>query len=211
MSGLGWSNPSRAQTTAAQVLPAESKAVRVRIVNYKQSKVYEAIVPDGPAKLLEANPVDAQRDPIGELVAHLMEKRVALQRAAATLPSQGRWLRWACFSPDHQFVLAGMQDQATTAVTEAAVYKVSDMSVIMSIDSGRIIQDFKWSEDSKSLVVLESSEHMSKSPWGLLAALSGHPIELQTYFLRTVLVESRANSSLEITDNIENGEAELAR
>jgi hypothetical protein len=50
---------------------------------------------------------------------------------------------------------------------------------------------------------------MSKTPWALFAALSGHPIELQTYFVRTLAVRSGEKLAVKIADDVENGEAEL--
>ena len=55
---------------------------------------------------------------------------------------------------------------------------------------GRMIRGLAWSPDSKSVAVLNESEHYSKSPVGVISGLAGHPIPHSSVFLDIVDVRT---------------------
>ena len=53
----------------------------------------------------------------------------------------------------------------------------------------RGMRGFVWAPDSKSIAVLNESEHYGKSPWEILAGLSGHPVPRNTVFVELFVVD----------------------
>jgi hypothetical protein len=54
----------------------------------------------------------------------------------------------------------------------------------------RSIRGFAWASDGNSIAILSETERYSKSPVGMLSALSGHPIPLSAVYLDIVNIET---------------------
>jgi hypothetical protein len=189
-------------------MDADQNVVIAWIVNYLQSSEYR-IGPGGPPVTLQPNS-DAQRDALAKIISSISATSSARRQAAALIQGQaGQIIRWANFSPDGRLVLAGFEDPSVGVMTSATVFRVSDLTPILRVRSQGFIRDSLWLQDSKILAILESTERMKMTPWGLLSALSGHPIQLQTYYIRWLDVDSRSDIRVKITDGVENGEGEL--
>jgi hypothetical protein len=183
----------------------------VEIANSAGVSRYGVMPPDGPVQLLNAKTSSNGGDSLVRVVARIQEKRRILESTAASVRgATSRPIGWAAFSPDHKLVLAGPENPTLSEITFATVYRASDFSPILSIEGNRRIRDLRWSDDSKALMILESTDRMKKTPWGLLAAVSGHPIELQTYVLLTVNIATQRQSQLQIIEDVTNSDGEFS-
>jgi hypothetical protein len=189
---------------------ADDNVVYAEIVNYLQAVEYR-IAPHGAPTQVAVHPyTNGQPDALARIIANISAARSARRQAAAMIHGQaGQSIQWADLSPDNRLILAGFQDPSVSAMTSATVFRVSDLTPILRVNAEGRIRDSLWSQDSRTLTILESTEHMKKTPWGLLAAISGHPIELQTYYVRRLDIDTRSDVRVRIADDIENGEAEL--
>lgn len=190
---------------------ADQDIAFVEIANYKEIVEYKISLPEGPATLVAAHQyTEGQNDRLGILVESIVAKQRASKQAAASIKdSDGQSIKWAKFSPDNRLVLAGFEDPSLSALTSATVYKTSDLKAIMQMKMDGRIRDSLWSANSKSLIILESTERMKKSPWGLLLALSGHPIEINTFNLRLINIDYKSDVRISIPGDYENPDAEL--
>lgn len=184
----------------------------VKIVNYEQSVEYRIHSTNGVAEAtrLSGQPANSG-DPLADVTAAVMESRKTRRQAVSTIRGSAEdSFKWANLSPDGVFALVGFQDPFVSAMTSSTVYRVAGLEPIKRINSEGRILDSLWSQDSKTVVILEVTERMKKTPWGLLAAVSGHAIEIQTLYVRIVNVESGAGSRLKVADGVVNGESELS-
>lgn len=183
----------------------------VEIVNYLQSVEYSMAGPQSTPILVSKHPrADAPLDPLGQISIHISETRGARKQATKLLDSQfGQNIKWANFSPDKRFVLVGLEDPSFESMTSATLFRTADSTVISQVKSEGLIHDSQWSPDSSSVAILESTERMSKTPWGLFAALSGHPVQLQTFYVRFIDSGSHNEKRVKVTTDIENAVAEL--
>lgn len=185
--------------------------INVEIVNYVQVAKYRINGENSPI-LLSTSPRTADsQDSLGQISMSISATRRARAYEATLLSAQyGRNIKWANSSPDKRFVLVGFEDPSIESMTTANLIRISDFSVILQVKSEGIIRDSLWSPDSKSLAILESTERMSKTPWGLFAAISGHPIELQTFYVRFLDLAPPYNEKrVKVATDIENASAEL--
>jgi hypothetical protein len=185
--------------------------VFVEIVNYARSSEYEIVFSDGsPIVTMVTSLANRQDDSLATIVSSISLTRSSQRQTAASLQGHSSQpIKWASFSPDSQFVVGGFKDPSVTVITSATVFRAADLTPILRIQSEGRIRGSLWSKDSKALAILESTERMKKTPWGLLAAVSGHPIEMQSFYLRRFDIRTRNNVRLKIADDVENGEAEL--
>jgi hypothetical protein len=186
-------------------------AVFVEIVNYVRSSEYKVTIFDGVPKVTMVNSqTNRQDDPLAKVMSSISSTRSSQRQAAASIQGHfGQPIKWASLSPDGRLIVAGFEDPSVTAITSATVYRAADHTPIMRVQSEGRIRGSLWSEDSKSLTTLESTERMKKTPWGLLSAISGHPIELHAFYLRCFDIGNRSDIRVNIANDIENGEAEL--
>jgi hypothetical protein len=144
------------------------------------------------------------------ILTSLRTKQTARKQAAASIGGHSNPpLRWADVSPDNGLVFAGVQDPSMSAATAGTISRYPGIEPLMRIESPGRICDAMWSQDSRSIAVLEVVESMKRTPWGLLAALSGHPIELQTFYLRLINVDKRSEVRVKVAEDVENGAAEV--
>jgi hypothetical protein len=167
-------------------MDADQNVVIAWIVNYLQSSEYR-IAPGGPPVTLQPNS-DAQRDALAKIISSSSAMSSARRQAAALIHGQaGQIIRWANFSPDGRLVLAGFEDLPVGVMNSATVFRVSDLTPILRVRSQGFIRDSLWLQDSKILAMLESTERMKMTQWGLLSARRPTPRLLHA-FVRHILV-----------------------
>lgn len=184
----------------------------VEIASNKQFEVYKVTRSRGAISVtsIHSRSPTIEQGSIADVTSSVVKRRYADRQAAAMIPGSAEHaFKWANLSPDKSCVLVGFQDPSVSAMTSAAVYRVAGLELIRHIEPEGRISDSLWSQDSKLVMILEVTERAKKTPWGLLAALSGHPIEIQTFDLRVVDVESKSEVRVKVADGIENGQAEL--
>jgi hypothetical protein len=94
-------------------------------------------------------------------------------------------------SPDRKYVARCM-----TSKKETEEFLVVDDKSGVTVchwkpQDSRGIRGFAWSPNSRSIAVLNTSNHVGKSPLELLSALSGHPVPHDTVFLDIMDVQTR--------------------
>ncbi|MDC4206841.1 MAG: hypothetical protein MPW14_17925 [Candidatus Manganitrophus sp.] len=189
----------------------EFEKMVIKIVNYSQSLEYLITTPTLEPVLIATQIRKAgPGDPLAEVVKNLVLSRDSRRESAARFRDKsGKPIKWANLSPDNNYALVGFQDPSFENMYSAALMRVSDRHVLYEIKVPGSILDSLWSHDSKVIAILESTEYMKKTPWGLLAALSGHPIKIQTFFVRAVDPISQRETRIKIVDGIENASALL--
>jgi len=205
MSGLG-------ATSLARVVSADSAGwLSVRIVNHQQANLYRISLPTMESFLV----ADELRksgtiDPLAKIIQDVKAKRASRRNAAAGFEgTHSQPIRWADVSPDKKYTLVGFEDPVFESMTTAQLVRKSDGQVVSSVEVEGIIRGSLWLPDSSAVAILESTERMRKTPYGLLAALSGHPIRLQTFYLRLLVPTSAEQARIEVTGGVENATADL--
>jgi hypothetical protein len=100
-------------------------------------------------------------------------------------------------SPDGTFVAQCKSDglEIKDRSTSTTIYK-------WKTGEWRDIRGITWSPSSRSLAVLNTSEHLGKTPLELLSALSGHPVPHNTVFLDLINFESTSVTEYRIQENV---------
>lgn len=181
----------------------------VEVANYAQSAEYRYFVPDGPATVIAS-----RQDPQGEGLKRIISGVAEQHRVGREAAAQLRWktapaARWASISPDKRFVLVGFEDPSSDAMKSAALLRASDQSRVAQFESEGVIRYLQWSPDSQFIAILESTARVKKTLWGLLSAISGHPIELETFYVTSISANGQRKSRTRIANGVENGVAKL--
>lgn len=111
--------------------------------------------------------------------------------------------KWALLSPDGLHAVVGYEDPISGPMRTASLLRVPDSTVLWSVKLRGYVEDTLWMEDSKTVLLLESTERWLKSPRGLLRLLVGHPIPLNTIYLTACDVASRQCRRIEIASDLE--------
>jgi hypothetical protein len=182
------------------------------IANYLQSLEYSITEQNDDLILIDAKPrIEGEHDNLEEVIDNLQKKERSIQDAAKLLSGKfGASVKWANYSPNKQFVLVGFGDPSKANAISVDLVKVSDFSVISHINLEEEVLDSQWSENSNSLAILESTVRMRKSPWGFFAALSGHPIQLKTMYVRIYDLALNREKKVKVATDIENPVATLS-
>lgn len=189
----------------------EFEKMVIKIVNHSQSFEYRITTPSLEPVLIATQTRKAgPGDPLAEVVEKLVLSEDSRRESAARFGDKSeKSIKWANLSPDNNYVLVGFQDPSFESMNSAVLMRVSDRHVLYEIRVPGSIRDSLWSHDSKMIAILESTEYMKKTPWGLLAALTGHPIKIQTFFVRAVDPISQRETRIKIAEGIENASALL--
>lgn len=121
-----------------------------------------------------------------------LANKVAVAAAKREIERNGSVLpigvQWANFSSDGKRVAYGSEHPDIT--TRHSVTIAEGQRIVYSnSDPQRAIECLRWLPDSKTLAILESKSHLSKTPLGVLAALTGHGVPVSRYTLRLVSFE----------------------
>jgi hypothetical protein len=169
------------QTRVAEV----TRKNAVHISNYESTRVFDLTAPpDGttlsiskmtqmPGALSLGNTLNANR------------QRWRDRRAASSVVAQ-RDVLWVSTSPDEKMAVVGYADPGSIQETHVSVMDLSSAATAYPLRLLGEISDVDWVTGTHTPLILESTEHMRITPWGLLAAISGHPIEMKQYFLDIV-------------------------
>jgi len=188
----------------------EFEKVVIKIVNYSQSFEYRITPALEPVLIATQVVKSGPGDPLAEVIKKLVLSEDSRRESAARFKDKSeKPIKWANLSPDNNYALVGFQDPSFENMYSAALMRVSDRHILYEIKVSGSIHDSLWSHDSKMIAILESTEYMKKTPWGLLAALTGHPIKIQTFFVRAVDPISQRETRIKIVEGIENASALL--
>ena len=143
---------------------------------------------------------------------------VTLPKVDAADPTarvEGCSLRPVAYSPDRKFLATCTGDVLATMIgakpDQFAIAKVSSAAVECRGLKGRAIGGFLWSPDSKAVAVLAYDTRVSLNPRYWFYALSGHPVQFETYYLNIVDTATLAVTSYRIPLETSGGSAALLK
>lgn len=147
-------------------------------------------------------------DVLGSILKELREKQKERRLAVQTFQGPSSAVpEWAEFSPDCRLVVVGLEDPAVNVQRNISYGHPKPWSEVgrMSFNGDHFIEDVAWSRDSRFLVVVETEERYSKSLRGVLSAISGHPIPLNSLYLTSVEASSGKRERLKLLSDIPYG------
>lgn len=160
----------------------------IHITNYESTRVLMPAVPhDGSAITIASQTEVALNtvslaDTMNAYNLHWRDRKAAVSVVSGPMHN----VQWVSTSPDMRMAVAGYEDPSSGLVTHASLVDLSSAAAPYKLDLVGTISDVSWVPGTHIPLILESTEYMRKSPWGLLAAISGHPIEMQQYFIDIV-------------------------
>jgi hypothetical protein len=157
----------------------------IRISNHESTRVFDLTAPpDGStlsiSKMTEMPGILSLGSTLNAYERHRRDRR-----AASFLIPPGDVL-WASVSPDKKMAVIGYGDLDSMHETHVSMMDLSSAATAYPLRLLGEVSDVDWVPGTHTPLVLESTEHMRISPWGLAAAISGHPIEIRQYFLDIV-------------------------
>lgn len=88
-------------------------------------------------------------------------------------------------------LIAACSGQRPGSTDDRFVLRQADpKTIIYQSDLHQRIEDSEWSTDSKGIALLAETIHVSLNPLYWFLALSGHPVQYETYFLHVIDVET---------------------
>lgn len=157
----------------------------VHISNYESTRVFDLTVPPDGTTLSISKVTEMPGARFLGNTLNVYEQRWRDRRAASSVVAPG-YVLWVSMSPDKKMAVVGYGDPGSIRETHVSVMDLSSAATAYPLRLLGEVSDVDWVTGSHTPLVLESTEHMRMSPWGLLAAISGHPIEMKQYFLDTV-------------------------
>jgi len=142
-----------------------------------------------------------------KLLTQRQLRGTAEKGAAATLKSPDKGLvDSACISPDGKYALEFILVPRPPSAPDAETYlvRLRDAAVIARLPAEENFNDCEWLPDSSRIAILEYIEHVSLSPLNLLSALSGHPVQLTTFYLLLVDPVTHAQQRTLIASDVPN-------
>ncbi|OGQ35611.1 MAG: hypothetical protein A3G39_01855 [Deltaproteobacteria bacterium RIFCSPLOWO2_12_FULL_43_16] len=96
-----------------------------------------------------------------------------------------RPLKW---SPDGRYLAISLVEGFKITPFELVVIDVAAIEVVFRYKNpgDNWIEDIAWIPDSKTLAVICKSERTGLWPWELLAAIAGHPIPHNSFYLELI-------------------------
>ena len=157
----------------------------VYISNYESTRAFDlTATPDGAMlSVLKITELPGNLSLGNTLNAYEQHQRD--RRAASSAVPPGDVL-WASIRPDEKMAVVGYGDLGSMHETHVSVVDLSSAAPAYPLRLLGEVSDVDWVVGTHTPLILESTERMRKSPWGLLAAISGHPIEMKQYFLDIV-------------------------
>lgn len=168
-------------------LPDDSQtpALAVVVASEQELRRYDLSAGDINPRLtlVSSDPAAVSNGLIAVLSEKAEKRRVRAGHVAVCAPQLAKTVCWAYPSPDGRFVVLGFEDPLCEAPRTAELMNAEHVKVI-EISAIGALDDVWWTPDSRHLVILDRDERYSLTPFGLLAALAGHPVPLNTYWLR---------------------------
>lgn len=194
---------------------ARDERVVVQIVDHTQVHEYAAAYGSAPLRLVTSRrrtpTEDLRRAAEAEVLRGVNAAKRRLVGAAPGSPCPpSPPVKWSDPSSDGAYSLVGYESPLDVRRTAAVVWTSGD-SELWRLKLRGYVEDSLWSPDSKTVVVLESTERWLKSPRGLLRIMVGHPVPLSTFFLMACNVESRTCDRIQIASDLEFATARLQR
>jgi hypothetical protein len=93
-------------------------------------------------------------------------------------------------SPNTKLVAACSGPPRGSANDQFVLRQADSKAIIYQSDLHQSIEDSEWSKDSKGIALLAMTVRVSLNPLYWFLALSGHPVQYETYFLHVIDVET---------------------
>jgi hypothetical protein len=156
---------------------------------------------------------DAKYPPqLVDILRNLQRNRKSREETADSIKADwASGIKWAEYSTDRQFVVAGYEDPVITVMRKATIFMARTGTPVHSIICGdESIQDILWSTDSRYLIVIKQTEHWSLSLDGILKMISGHPVPVVSLDIEIIDVPSRRVSRSKCVEGIKYAEGILS-
>jgi hypothetical protein len=199
---------------SSSTIPTQS-IISIIVANHEQFWKYE-FKPDSMLLELvtqaEKNKDTNWSDQVVPILKQWDKKNKTQSRLAEKL--NAKWAsgsKWAERSPGEKYVLVGYEDPMVDARRTLKIFDTSIGVCLKSIKyEDACIEDFVWSPDSKYLLIIEEQERLSKSIEGLLVAITGHPIPLESYTISVLNISSGEIRKLPLAEDIKRGQASIS-
>lgn len=135
--------------------------------------------------------------PLDGTITRISEQKIATKQNSAIPPAYSKpaGAIFSCSdkpeasSPDNSLVAT-----CEGSLNSSGTFVIMDRSTKKELlrwtpSEYRGMRGFAWAPDSKSIAVLNESEHYGKRPLELLSGLSGHPVPHNTVFVELFVVE----------------------
>lgn len=93
-------------------------------------------------------------------------------------------------SPNTKLVAACSGPPRGSTNDQIILRQADSKAIIYQSDLHQSIEDSEWSKDSKGIALLAMTVRVSLNPLYWFLALSGHPVQYETYFLHVIDVET---------------------
>jgi hypothetical protein len=157
----------------------------VYVSNYESTRAFDLTAPPDGAMLSVSKITELPGNLSLGNTLNAYEQHRRDRRAASSAVPPGDVL-WASISPDKKMAVVGYGDRGSMDETHVSVVDLSSAATAYPLRLLGEVSDVDWVVGTHTPLILESTQRMRKSPWGLLAAISGHPIEMKQYFLDIV-------------------------
>ncbi len=139
---------------------------------------------DVSEKCLQKNGPCASQNAMRDLLA---QRDFVAAEAKASRNVLPKGVGWALFSSDRKWVVYGFEGVFGSEKLALRVARPDDQRDLYSVaDPDLMLECLRWLPDGKSLAILDSKSRLSVTPWGILAAFTGHGMPVSRYTLRII-------------------------
>ncbi len=183
-------------------------AVLIIVVNREQALEYRVTAESMKPQLLARSSCTARTsDQLAETIRNLKDAREQRRRAAKEVTgARLNSARWATPSPDGVYALIGFEDPAVQATRAALLVRSSDGVVLAEVRPRGSIRDVRWLPGTDTVITLEATERWKKSLSGLLRILLGHPVPMNSFYLRALDAATAREHVFDVVADVENAE-----
>jgi hypothetical protein len=93
-------------------------------------------------------------------------------------------------SPNTKLIAACSGQRPGSTDDRFVLWQANSKAIIYQSDLHQRIEDSEWSTDSKGIALLAETVRVSLNPLYWFLALSGHPVQYETYFVHVIDVET---------------------
>lgn len=194
---------------SAVMIANDGGVLIVRIAEADRFAQY-MINPSAPeTTLLRREIVGAERrKAMGDLMLDLRTRRDAGKVAAQILKLQlSRPIAWVNSSQDGKYALVGFVNANHEGAGSAVLVNLQKDAVLSKYRPEGVVIDSAWSKTTTRIAILEMKQHTSFSPWNMFLAITGHPVEVESYFLEILDPVSGEVKRIPVAEHVLNGSA----
>jgi len=174
---------------------ANSDTISIVVANDYELREYQFIPEKSSTRQTRtcSRQTDPQwRSPWNRVFNLLKAKEDARVKSAQELHGQfSKEATVAEYSPDRLYLFIGVNDQEYVPpafINKAQVFRTESrvsLKEMIFVDD-IYVSDIAWSKDQRDVIMLLEQRTIKYSLWGIFRLISGHPIPLNTYFLRVL-------------------------